>query len=119
VVRFTFEGREHLLAPVVASSITVKPLGIDIKLDEVTHATLADIAPGTAGRVVRIAAACQGPERRRLLDLGVVPGTVISAEFASAGGDPTAYQVRGALIALRRTQARLIQVEPAILEAAS
>ena len=57
--------------------------------------------------------------QRRLLDLGVVPGTPITAEFASPGGDPTAYRIRGALIALRRGQAGLIQVEPAPLRAAS
>ncbi|MDZ4865374.1 MAG: FeoA domain-containing protein [Gemmatimonadota bacterium] len=119
VVRFNFEGHEHALAPLAAASITVEPLAAGVELDEITHPTLADITPGAAGRVVRIAAACQGPERRRLLDLGVVPGTVISAEFASVAGDPTAYQIRGALIALRRTQSRLIQVEPVPLEAAS
>ena len=51
-----------------------------------------------------------GPARRRLLDLGIVPGAQIEAEYASPGGDPVAYRVREALIALRRTQAELIQV---------
>jgi len=119
VVRFNFEGHEHALAPVVAASITVEPLAAGVELDETHHSTLADLAPGTDGRVVRIAAACQGPERRRLLDLGVVPGTVITTEFASVGGDPVAYRIRGALIALRRSQARLIQVEPQLFQAAS
>ncbi len=118
VVRFNFEGQEHALAPVVAASITVEPLAAGVELDEVTHATLATLPSGASARVVRISAACQGPERRRLLDLGVVPGTVITAEFASVGGDPVAYRIRGALIALRRTQAALIQVEPAALQAA-
>jgi ferrous iron transport protein A len=40
-----------------------------------------------------------------------VPGTLITIEYASPGGDPVAYRIRGALIALRRTQAELIQVE--------
>jgi Fe2+ transport system protein FeoA len=44
---------------------------------------------------------------------------VITAEFASPGGDPTAYRIRGALIALRRAQALLIQVDPAPAKAAS
>jgi DtxR family Mn-dependent transcriptional regulator len=61
--------------------------------------------------VVRLSAACQGLQRRRLLDLGVVPGTRVTAEFASPGGDPIAYRIRGALIALRRVQAELIQVD--------
>jgi ferrous iron transport protein A len=45
-----------------------------------------------------------------MLDLGILPGTVITAEFVSPGGDPTAYNVRGALIALRREQAQLITI---------
>ena len=118
-LRFRFDGEERVLPAVVADQITAEPLPPDQSLDEARHPTLADLVPGATGRVVRIAAACQGLARRRLLDLGVVPGTPITAEFASPGGDPTAYRIRGALIALRRGQAGLIQVEPAPLRAAS
>ncbi len=81
-------------------------------LAEVEHPTLADVPPGRAARVLFISQACQGPQRRRLLDLGVVPDTVIEAEMSSAMGDPVAFRVRGALIALRREQADWIVVEP-------
>jgi DtxR family transcriptional regulator, Mn-dependent transcriptional regulator len=118
-VRFRFDGREQVLAPVVADLITAEPLGPDEVLDEAPHATLADLTTGAAARVVRLSAACQGPQRRRLLDLGVVPGTRIVAEFASPGGDPAAYRIRGALIALRRVQAELIQVDLEPARAAS
>lgn len=110
-VRFRFDGREQVLPSVVADLITVAPLPEGETLDERAHQTLADLPAGASARVVRVAAACQGPQRRRLLDLGVVPGTVITAEFASPDGDPAAYLIRGALIALRRAQAELIQVE--------
>ncbi len=46
------------------------------------------------------------------MDLGIVPGTTIEAEFNSPAGDPTAYRVRGALIALRREQADQINIIP-------
>jgi Fe2+ transport system protein FeoA len=46
-----------------------------------------------------------------MMDLGILPGTTIEVEMTSPSGDPTAYKVRGALIALRKEQARLIQVE--------
>ena len=77
--------------------------------------TLSALEPGESARVVGIAEVCQGPQRRRLLDLGVVPGTRITAELRSASGDPVAYEMRGALIALRREQAEWIRVrrEPA------
>jgi DtxR family Mn-dependent transcriptional regulator len=76
-----------------------------------TVRTLADADRGEPVRVVAIAPACQGPQRRRLLDLGVVPGTTVTAELVSASGDPVAYRIRGALIALRREQASWIEVE--------
>ena len=74
--------------------------------------TLADLQPGESGRVLRLSSACHGAQRRRLLDLGVVPGTEIESELRSASGDPVAYRIRGALIALRRHQASWIELEP-------
>jgi Fe2+ transport system protein FeoA len=44
------------------------------------------------------------------MDLGIVPGTLIESEMRSAAGDPTAYRVRGASIALRRKQAGQIHI---------
>jgi Fe2+ transport system protein FeoA len=54
-----------------------------------------------------------------MLDLGLVPGTVVEAELRSPAGDPTAYRIRGAMIALRRSQADLVQVEPLSTEGAA
>ena len=73
--------------------------------------TVADLPVGATARVVRLTPDCRGPQRRRLLDLGVVPGTAITAEMRSAAGDPIAYRIRGALIALRHQQARWIAIE--------
>ncbi|MFN0100074.1 MAG: DtxR family transcriptional regulator [Gemmatimonadaceae bacterium] len=81
--------------------------------DTVRPRTLDDIDVGESARVLRLSRECRGAQRRRLLDLGVVPGTVITAEMRSAGGDPMAYRIRGALIALRRQQAVWIEVERA------
>ena len=49
-----------------------------------------------------ISKALRGQQRRRLMDLGIVPGTEIVAELKSASGDPTAYRIKGASIALRK-----------------
>ena len=51
-----------------------------------------------------------GPERRRVMDLGLLPGVEITAHLSNPLGDPTAYLIRGCLIALRRSQARHIHV---------
>jgi DtxR family Mn-dependent transcriptional regulator len=60
--------------------------------------------------VIGLAPACLGAARRRLLDLGFVPGTVVGVEFVSPVGDPTAYRVRGSVIALRRKQADQVRI---------
>lgn len=109
-IRFKTDGREHELKPVVAANVTVVPEPA-LEVAVVPPRSLADLARGEEGGVVGIAQACQGAQRRRLLDLGVVPGTVIRAELVSAAGDPVAYRIRGALVALRRQQAEWIQLE--------
>ncbi len=53
-----------------------------------------------------------GPMRRRLMDLGLVDGARITPLFESIGGDPRAYDIRGAVIALRGMDAELISVAP-------
>lgn len=76
-----------------------------------THQTLADLLPGQTGVVAELYST--GLERRRMMDLGIVPGTAIQAELRSPLGDPVAYRVRGALVALRREQAQLIAIAAA------
>lgn len=48
---------------------------------------------------------------RRLGDLGLVEGTRIQCVLKSPLGDPTAYKVRGAVIAIRKEDAADIFVE--------
>lgn len=67
---------------------------------------LSDLQRGESGIVARLDV--DGAQRRRLMDLGIVPGTEIVMEFASPLGDPKSYRVRQALIALRDQQARHI-----------
>jgi DtxR family Mn-dependent transcriptional regulator len=81
--------------------------------------TLDQLAVNESAAVVGISPACRGPQRRRLLDLGVVPGTEIRAVMRSAAGDPIAYDIRGALIALRHEQAEWIRVRRAPTEVAA
>ena len=49
---------------------------------------------------------------QRLRDLGFVPGAAAKCLYRSAAGDPTAYRVRGTVIALRRTLSRTVHVIP-------
>lgn len=49
--------------------------------------------------------------RRRLLDLGLISDTEVEALQKSPSGDPVAYHIRGAVIALRSEEASKIMVE--------
>lgn len=60
---------------------------------------LSDLAVGEGARVAQIEAA--PTMRRRLMDLGLIPGTQVTCVAKSPAGDPAAYQIRGAVIALR------------------
>ena len=52
-----------------------------------------------------------GQIRRRLLDLGLINDTVVEALQRSPSGEPVAYAVRGAVIALRSDESSKIIVE--------
>ena len=108
-VCFSVEGRKHVLPPIVAANIFVIPRIVEESGDEVLE-TLARLEPGQQAMVVRLSPNCRGLERRRLMDLGILPGTIVKAQLRSPSGDPTAFQIRGALIALRAEQSSHIQV---------
>ena len=55
-------------------------------------------------------------ENRRLQDLGVVRGTKIKCILRSPLGDPTAYKIRGAIVAIRDEDAQNVLVEVGLYE---
>jgi DtxR family Mn-dependent transcriptional regulator len=102
-------GEQHVLAPIVAANISVAAVPALHPLPDQME-PLSRLRNGERARVVSLSPRCRGPERRRLLDLGIVPNTTIEAVMTSPSGDPTAYRVRQTLVALRREQADLISV---------
>ncbi len=109
-VRFWADGEEHVLAPLLADHISVAAVS-DGPEAEASNDLLSGLKPGEIGRVVQLSRSCRGLERRRLMDLGILPGTLIEVEMRSPTGDPTAYRIRGSTIALRREQAGQIQIQ--------
>ena len=73
------------------------------------HMPLSHLPIGVNGKVVDITA--KGLTRRRLLDLGLIHGTQVRAIRKSPSGDPVAYKIRGAIIALRQEEASYILIE--------
>lgn len=110
-VRFWVNGDEHVLAPVVAANVYVRPLPDQNDGWQAEGIQLSDLPLGESGEVLALSTALRGHERRRLLDLGLLPGTRVTAELRSPSGDPRAYRIRGAAIALRDVQARHVKVK--------
>ena len=71
---------------------------------------LVDLGPGCRALIRFVGG--QGAFRRRLLELGLLPGTAVERAGSAPLGDPVAYKIRGATLSLRRRDARLIVVEP-------
>jgi len=113
-IHLSVDGRPMVLDAASAANVTVvTPDGVELAPPEGWEGlTLEDLEAGEAGDVVGLSPVCQGAHRRRLLDLGVVPGTRIESELTATAGDPTAYRIRGALIALRREQQRWVRIRP-------
>jgi ferrous iron transport protein A len=69
---------------------------------------LSQLPNGGSGRVAFLTA--QGLIRRHLLDLGLVNGSRVEAIRRSPAGDPAAFNIRGAIIALRNEDANQILI---------
>jgi len=73
-----------------------------------TILSLNELPLGYKGKVQELRS--YGTERRRMLDLGLVKNTKITPVFKSPSGDPTAYEVRGSVIALREEDSKNIKI---------
>lgn len=72
---------------------------------------LCDLKIGQRGTVIALRAV--GGMRRRLLDIGLIEGTAVQCVGRSPGGDPAAYFIRGAVIAIRDCDGADILIERA------
>ena len=109
ILRIRLEGQTFVFPLEVAMKITVVELEGDQGFDESIE-RLSTLPLGAQAEIVGMSSLCRGLERNRLLDLGVVPGTVTTAELMNPSGSPVGYRIRGACIALRKEQADRIRI---------
>lgn len=69
---------------------------------------LSDLDIGKTARISRLI--CNEHIRRRLQDIGIIPGTLVECVMKSPFGDPAAYFIRGAVIAIRNSDAGNIPI---------
>ncbi len=70
---------------------------------------LSELKPGETGVVTKVGGV--GAIHRRLLSMGILPGTVIRVARYSPFGDPIEYEVRGVFISLRRSEADYVEID--------
>lgn len=67
------------------------------------------LEPGSKAQVIEVRGS--GPIRRRILDMGLVPGTSVEVLRKAPFGDPIEYRVRGYGLSMRKTEAGLVYVK--------
>lgn len=82
-------------------------------MNEYNALPLSCLGIGEKAKVVALDGS--GNQRRRMLDLGLVKGTNVEAVQKSPSGDPVAYYIRGAVIALRDEDASKILIRKTVL----
>lgn len=76
---------------------------------EKMNTTLRDLKPGQKARIVKVGGT--GGVNRRIVEMGVTPGTTIEVERVAPLGDPIDVKVKGYHLSLRREEAAGIRVE--------
>ena len=90
----------------IESSLPVRTGDPDLSR-EIT--TVADLQPGQRARVARVQG--EGTLRRRLMDLGLIAGTIVTMEREAPLGDPLEILVKGSHLSLRHQEASAVQVD--------
>ena len=71
--------------------------------------TLDQLRPGKTGRIISVYE--KGATRRRYLDLGLTPNTLVLVRKVAPLGDPMEISLRGFELTLRKEEAKNIEVE--------
>lgn len=71
--------------------------------------TLKDLAPGKRAVITEVK--LEGSMKRRLIDMGLTPGTEVCVQRTAPLGDPIQFNVLGYSLTLRKADADKIEVE--------
>lgn len=75
-----------------------------------TETTLDCIEPGRKAKVIQVKG--RGKGRRRILEMGMVPGVEIEVIRKAPLGDPVEFRVKGYNLSFRKAEAELVVVRP-------
>ncbi|MDU2066053.1 MAG: ferrous iron transport protein A [Sporomusaceae bacterium] len=70
---------------------------------------LHEVESGSQAKVKKIIGT--GPLQRRILDMGITPGTLVKVQKLAPLGDPLEVKAKGFNLSLRKAEASMIEVE--------
>lgn len=71
---------------------------------------LSELSCGSSARISHIG--LTGPIKQRMLDFGMIEHSIITRLQTAPGGNPSAYFIRGTVIAIRNADAEKIELYP-------
>ncbi|MBO8159265.1 FeoA family protein [Thermosyntropha sp.] len=71
--------------------------------------TLKDLLPGEKAKVIKVLG--NGAIRRRMMDMGIVPGVELEMERYAPLGDPVEIKIKGYHLSLRKEEAESVVLE--------
>lgn len=74
-----------------------------------THRSLSELAPGETATILRLGG--ERPFRRRLMELGLLPGTAVRVINVAPLGDPLEIEVRACRLSIRAAEAAEIETD--------
>ena len=74
------------------------------------HRTLVELAPGSSAVILQVGSS-RGAVKRRLVDMGLTPGTLVTVRKVAPFGDPIEVNIRGYELSLRKADAEMVEVE--------
>ena len=80
----------------------------NLRGSEVFYLTLNDLHPGQGGYITYVNG--EGALRRRLLEMGLTPGTRVYVQKTAPLGDPMELHIRGYQLTIRRDDAANIGI---------
>lgn len=72
---------------------------------------LSELQKGVKAKIKGIKRECHREVHQRFLDLGFVPGALITVHNVSPLKDPVAYSIYNTIISLRKEDAEMVMIE--------
>jgi ferrous iron transport protein A len=92
----------------------MKALAMDHDQKQLDHPSTLDTVPYGSSVVVTELGACSRPLLKKLVSMGIVPGSKVTVAQRGAFGSPLNVKLFGSVLSLRKDEAEIIRVSPVV-----